>query len=455
MKHLNNRRAWRHVSAALLCFAGIGCSADSGTNTTEPPVTIPASSFGQIQRAIFDTHCVRCHTKNGSAVSESGLILDAGASYVNLVGAQSRQVTARGEGLYRVLPRDPSRSLLFHKLNWNPDHHFGHNYGNPMPLGSEPLTIGQLEFIRRWIDVGAPFEGFVVDSTLLQDTRKQYVEPFAPLALPAQGYQLRIDSFSVAPSFERELFVYKRVGNTTTEYVNRIETRMRVNSHHFLALTFADTTPASVIPAFNVVRDIRAPDGSMILSNMKMMGWQNFYAGANTQYENKVLPSGVALELPANAALDLNSHYINTTTSPIPGEVYINFHTVPLSQVQKIARPFSFTNFDLALPPNTRTTVTHTARFDRTTTILMLTSHNHGMGEKFVIQIAGGPRDGEVIYTSTDWQHPVILWLTKPLVMQKGEGLTSIVTYFNTTNRTLYHGLLSTDEMDIMRGYAY
>jgi hypothetical protein len=455
MKQSSRSWAWRIAVVALVGLPVFGCSADSASNTTEPPATIPASSFGQIQRLIFDQQCVRCHTKNGSAVSESGLVLDAGVSYTNLVGAQSRQATARGEGMYRVLPRDPGRSLLFHKLNWNPDHHAGKSYGSPMPLGSEPLTIGQLEFIRRWIDYGAPLEGFVVDSTLLQDTRKQYIEPFVPLPPPAQGYQLRIDSFAVAPNFERELFVFKRVGNTTTEYVSRIETRMRVNSHHFLALTFADSTPANVIPAYNVVRDIRAPDGSMILSNMLMMGWQNFYAGANTPYENKVLPAGVALELPANTSLDLNSHYINTTNVPLPGEVYVNFHTVPASQVQKVARPFSFPNYGLALPPNARTTVTYTAQFDRTTTIIMLTSHNHSMGEKFVIKIAGGPRDGEVVYTSTDWQHPVILWLTDPIVLQKGEGLTSVVTYFNRTSQTLYHGLLSTDEMDIMRGYAY
>src|SRR5262245_40949998 len=267
-------RGWalRGVAAALIVLPLFGCT-DSLSTAVAPPTTIPLSTFGQIQRRIFDQQCVQCHTKNGTAVSESGLILDAGVSYVNLVGAQSRQIAARDEGMYRVLPRDPSRSLLFHKLNWNPDHHLGKTYGTAMPLGGEPLTLGELEFVRRWIDAGAPLEGFVVDSTLLLDRRKQYIEPFAPLPPPAQGYQLRIDSFTVAPNFERELFVYKRVGNTTTDYVNRIETRMRVNSHHFLALTFADTTPASVIPPYDVVRDIRAADGSMILSNMKMMGW--------------------------------------------------------------------------------------------------------------------------------------------------------------------------------------
>ena len=61
----------------------------------------------------------------------------------------------------------------------------------------------------------------------------------------------------------------------------------------------------------------------------------------------------------------------------------------------------------------------------------MLTSHFHEHGEQFVIRIAGGPPDGQVVYTSTDWSHPLI------------------------TGRTLSFGLTSQHEMDIVFGYAY
>jgi hypothetical protein len=77
------------------------------------------------------------------------------------------------------------------------------------------------------------------------------------------------------------------------------------------------------------------------------------------------------------------------------------------------------------------------------------------MGEKFQIKIFGGPRNGEVVYESTDWEHPIVLNLTTPIQLQAGQGLTSVVTYNNTTNQTISFGLTSEDEMNIIFGYYY
>ena len=85
----------------------------------------------------------------------------------------------------------------------------------------------------------------------------------------------------------------------------------------------------------------------------------------------------------------------------------------------------------------------------------MLTSHTHKLAEKFVIKIKGGKRDGEVVYESTDWEHPLIKNLATPLVLQAGEGLTSEITYNNKTSQTVRFGLLSEDEMGIIFGYYY
>jgi hypothetical protein len=415
------------------------------------------STFGQLQRSIFDRKCISCHSTNAvSAVArQSGLSLQAGVSYQNLFAVRPVNLTARQDGLLRVTPGIPGRSLLFHKLVWSPEHHAGRNYGNPMPLGGEPLSVGQLEFVRRWIAEGAPRTGFVADSTLLADTRKQYVEAFQPLPLPTSGYQLHMDSFPVTANFERELFLYRRVGNPEDIYINRIETRVRFNTHHMLLMTFREETPARIYPTHDVIRDIRAPDGSMLYENMLVMGWHQFFAGANTPYEDKRLPAGVALKLPANASLDINAHVVNTTPQASSGEAFVNLHTVPASQVERLALPFYLMHDTFALPPGQRTTVTRTFLFDRPMSILMLTSHNHELGQRFEIRIAGGPRNGELVYVSTDWKHPVILWFDQPLVLQAGQGLTSVVTYNNTRGYTVVHGLLTTDEMDIMRGYAY
>ena len=443
------------AALVLLLIAGACSDARDQIAAPDGETATPNSTFGQIQRAVFNQQCVSCHSRNGSAAAQSQLILEPAVSYQNLIGIRPTNPAAQSDGLVRVMPGNPNVSLLFHKLNWNPQHHAGRAYGNPMPLGGEPLKFGVVEFVRRWIAAGAPHTGFVVDSVLLSDTAKQYLEDFRPLPPPASGFQLHIDSFSVAPNFERELFLYRRVGNTQDVYVNRVETRMRLNGHHLLVMTFRDSTPTHIYPQPDLVRDIRALNGDMLYQNMLVMGWHQFFAGANTPYEDKRLPEGTALKLPANALLDLNTHFINYNARAGAGEAYINLHTVPASQVLHTVRPFYLMHDTFELLPRQRTTVTRTFLFERPTTLIMLTSHNHELGERFEIRIAGGPRNGERIYTSFDWKHPLILWLQQPITLQAGEGLTSIVTYNNTTDRTIRHGLLSTDEMNIMRGYAY
>lgn len=60
-----------------------------------------------------------------------------------------------------------------------------------------------------------------------------------------------------------------------------------------------------------------------------------------------------------------------------------------------------------------------------------------------------------MVYDNTDWAHPAIVTYTEPIVLRAGEGLTSVVTYNNATDRTITFGLTSEDEMDIIFGYAY
>ena len=437
----------RRILIGLLLLAA--CSEPGG------PGEDATSSYEQLQRHLFDKQCVSCHSANGVALSQSGLSLESGVSYQQLVGVQPHNQAARAVGMVRVRPGDASTSLLFHKLQWNPTHHVGHAYGSPMPLGGASPSAGQLAFVARWIAAGAPRKGVVADSAMLLDAKPAYVETFRPLAPPSQGFQLHIEPFEIAPNFEREIFVYRRVGNISDAYVNRVETRMRANSHHLLVQTFKAGTPALAIPTFDQVRDIRARDGTLILQNLVPMAYHVFFSGAGTPEEDQVFPPGVALKLPANAALDLNTHFVNRGSAQIVGEAYINLHTVDASKVNRVASTLELGNQDLSLPPGRRTTVRKTFTFGATTSIVMLTSHFHEHGETFLIRIAGGPRDNEVIYTSTDWSHPVISWFADPLVLQKGEGLTSEATYNNLTSRTLTFGLTSQDEMDIIFGYAY
>ena len=106
-------------------------------------------------------------------------------------------------------------SLLYHKLPWIDGLH-SVKYANVMPMGTlQRLTSGHLEYVRRWIEAGAPRAGHVADTVLLRDIHVQ-TATFSPLAVPTLvDIQQEVDNFTVFSVGESELFVSWNVGKTT------------------------------------------------------------------------------------------------------------------------------------------------------------------------------------------------------------------------------------------------
>ncbi|GAB3693320.1 hypothetical protein GCM10027592_13080 [Spirosoma flavus] len=439
------------VSALLLNLGG--CS-KTAMDSPDPSET---ATFDLIQQKIFTPSCATsgCHAsdKDGTFV-QHGLVLSAGVAYENLVNVDPKNTNAKADALKRVKPFASLESLLYHKLNLSASHHSGKSYGSLMPLGSaNALPDGQIEFIRRWIEAGAPKTGNVADPALVTDNTST-ATPYASLTVPAAGtgYQMAIPSFDIQPNFERELFTRRTVGNSSDIYVNRYETKMRNGSHHFVVYDFQNK---NLLPNLNDIRDLRNPDNSLNIATALSMSNHVYFAGSQAQYQDYVFPEGTALLIPAGATLDLNSHFVNKTSSVMKGEAQVNFYTIDKSKVQKVVKTLNLSNTSLAIEPGKTQTFTKSFTFDKPRKILTLTSHMHKLGTLFSIKIKGGTRDGEVVYTSTDWEHPDIITLKTPISLQKGEGLTSEITYKNTTTKTVNFGLTSEDEMGIIFGYYY
>jgi hypothetical protein len=431
--------------AALL----LGCGGDA-----TPPADRNAT-FTRLQTDVFARSCAVAGCHVGSTVAQSGNLSLAGDAYQSLVNVAPTNLNAKQDGLRRVVPGWPDSSLLYLKLLSPP--RSAHDYGNVMPSGGAPLSAGQVEYILQWIAAGAPKDSVVAAPALLDDVTPQSSAPFQPLTPPAPGagFQLRVDPFVVKADFERELFVYRAIGNASEIYVRRFEFRMRPSSHHFVVYSFDDNTPSFIVPQLDLVRDIRRADGTLDFTRMAPMAYHVFFGGTMQPEFSYDFPPGVALRVPANAALDLNLHYANHTAAPVTGEAYVNLFTVDPATVQYVARVLNMPNLNIELPPNQRTTLERTFTVNERRTIFALTSHMHRLGEKFVIKIVGGARDGETVYESTDWEHPQQVLLTTPIVLEPGEGLKSIITWNNTTSQTVRFGLLSTDEMGIIFGYYY
>lgn len=441
--------------SAVLFFSAVFWVMSCTEKEKEPQVK-ELGSFELIQQRILTPSCATagCHaSEQDNSFRQHGLVLSEGKAYEYLFEKAVQEPTAKQDGLLRVSKFNSIRSLLYHKLVWDTGHHGGKQYGLPMPLGGDPLFAGPIEFVRRWIEAGAPREGSVVDTLLLSDRTPSFVPVFSGLEAPAagQGVQLKLGPFTVAPNFEREIFVRTSVGNGNPLYVTRYQVLMRPGSHHFIMYDFADKNRP--LPSLGATRDLRNPDGTTNFGTVLSMQNHVFWAGAQTQASDYKLPDGAALLVEAGATFDLNSHYVNKSSQPITGEVHVNLHTIPKEQVKYVVKSINLPNEAIALPPQRETVVRKTFNFTRARKILMLTSHTHQYGRKFVIRISGGSRNGQIVYETTDWEHPLIKNFDTPLQLNAGEGLTSEITYFNSSNQTVYFGLESKDEMGVIFGY--
>jgi hypothetical protein len=324
-----------------------------------------------------------------------------------------------------------------------------------MPPGGNFLTDGELQFVRLWIEAGAPKTGIVVDEEVLLNTNRYEEEAFKKLDVPKNGIQLHLGPFEVQPNFEREFFQFTELDIDDDIYVNRIEVEMRRGSHHFLLYTFDLNTPGNALPIINQIRELRNENGIINLSTLYQMQFHKFFAGTQWSRLNYILPEGVALKIPKGTGLDQNSHYVNRTDSVVIGEVYTNIHTIEKNQVEHVAELFAFNNTDIFLPSKKVTTINKKFMLDEKYYIGQVFSHAHEKMQEFSVEIVGGKRNGELIYWTNDWEHPPILNFNPPIEINPGEGLELKVTYNNRSSTPVTFGYKSTDEMMILFGWYY
>ena len=415
-----------------------------------------ASTFDNIQTEILNTSCAisGCHlSETDGTYLQHGLILKKGSAYQNLINISPKNTTAIQENLKIVSPFDAENSLLYQKLLFETSHKSLKNFGSIMPLGKDMLFMGQIEYIRRWIEAGAPETGSVADVSLLLD-RTPVINNFVPLRPPeiGQGFQMKLEPFEVYPYFEREIFVRKPLSNSQSVFVNKFQIKMQPGSHHFILYGFRNNDG---LPNVGEIRDLRNKDLSYNLRTFQQMGNHIFYFGGSENNFTFDFPEGTAVELPANMEFDINSHYFNKGAKSYNGEVNINLYTIPKEKVKNHLKIIDMGNSGFSLPPKQKTVATKDFKFDKNVKIVTLFSHTHKLGEKFEILIKGGSRNGEVIYTSTNWEHPEKIDYAVPISLKAGEGLTSRITYNNYTDQTIRFGFTSEDEMGIIFGYYF
>jgi hypothetical protein len=139
----------------LVCVpAAVGCDARAFFTST----------FDRIQTQIFDQSCATggCHD---SQTVQAELLLERGASYDNLVDKAPANGDAAALGWHRVTrldatTGDPATSYLVHKLAGTLGG-FGPGLGKRMPVNRPKLDEALVDVVRRWVEAGAPADGWV------------------------------------------------------------------------------------------------------------------------------------------------------------------------------------------------------------------------------------------------------------------------------------------------------
>lgn len=409
-----------------------------------------------------------CHS---NAVQAGSLDLEgSGASlavrqavvYNNLVGEAPNNSVSAAKNHQLVYPGQPYESFLFRKINNGlaPEVSLDAGEGAEMPSQSLPLENEEIELIRQWILYGAPQTGTVADTALISDyynnngfnSLQQIPVPPAP----GEGFQIHMGPFLLPPSQQGQLqdeveFFQKYETNLPNDVeVTKIQTFMGNYSHHFILWKFNDGEDNQKGPG---LRTDNAHNYTEIVNAVQ-------YA------ETLELPNGTAFFWKKNTVLDLNSHYINYSTSKSTAcEVYVNIYTQPSGTANQemeseiIPNPFIYI-------PNDNQEKTFTQQVNEPGIpipiwIWGLTSHTHQYGTDFNIYLSdaqGNP--GMQVFDagcpggvpgcpteSYDYQHPPTRYFEPFLQGMLNEGLVSEAKYVNDGPASVSWGETSNDEM--------
>ncbi|MDA1192471.1 MAG: hypothetical protein O3A46_12410 [Candidatus Poribacteria bacterium] len=438
------RGVWQRIASF---GAAILISATTFAAATPEGTQVVNSTFDMIQDTVFSISCMSasCHS---DATKAGGLSLAKDKAYDSLIGADAFNEKGAGLGWKRVVPGQPMKSFLMSKL-LSP----APGMGELMPLGTKGLLPAQIKAVREWIAAGAPRDGIVKAAPNLYNLSLPKQAEIEPLEPPTRGVQLHLEPFEIQPGSEREVFFAMPQELKETIYVNEINIRMKEGSHHFILYRIAKGEPP-----LSVFRDLNPHDPQ----EFKMVD-REYLIGSQTSSYHVKFPEGVALRLEKGSRFDMNSHYLNLSGGTLyadefcapdayTGEVYVNLHTIPESDVKRLLHPIFNSNEKIDVPHGETRATTKTWKPGANARVLMLTSHMHRHGIKFEAERLGG----QPLYETQKWYDPDTVWFDPPLNVAPGDGIRHTATHRNHDRpETLRFGYTSQDEMAILLGYYF
>ena len=261
---------------------------------------------------------------------------------------------------------------------------------------------------------------------------------------PDDGVQLVTRGRTVAAGADEEWCEVVELPGSPDEvlFIGRTELAMTPFSHH-LIVEMAPPGSSSLVDAELGVPE-RCPGPHRYGSDLMPL------AASSQPYVSRSYPDGVGLVVRGGQRLLFDYHALNTSEAPIAVQHRLNLHFV--GAIEKPARTFGFYNQWFAIAPHTTPTFADECRFKNDLRIWSLVRHTHRLGTDFRVFWAGGEHDGELIWTSRDWELEVTHDLDAPVFVPAGTGFRWECDFHNPGDDTIVFGPQATDEMCILFG---
>ncbi|MBN1655770.1 MAG: hypothetical protein JXA30_18540 [Deltaproteobacteria bacterium] len=274
------------------------------------------------------------------------------------------------------------------------------------------------------------------------DIQQRGIKANLDLEAPEKGFQIEILGTVIEPGDDIQWCEVVQLPGTgkSVFYINRLEssmTRFGQNINVSAAIPGSETE-ANIEEGTRVTcqraGEVFGEDLIDVISSQQL-------------YSDIRYPSGVGKVLVGGQKIVVGYHYFNTSDEAIPAKVKINFHLTEKNEVRKIARTASFENFTIFTPPGGESTHLAECLVDKDILVYSLTRRTRRWGTDFAVWFAGGDRDGEHIWTSSEWNRDTHYVLPGgPIRLKAGEGFRFECDYNNTTSESLQFGVYATDE---------
>jgi hypothetical protein len=222
--------------------------------------------------------------------------------------------------------------------------------------------------------------------------------------------------------------------------------------HYFMFYDPTSTSGSTPVPCEGTTAEVPAASAGL---NLFGMGTLLFVAGTGSDtYQSD---SGYGSVLTSNGSFVTNHHVINASAEPVTVGGKFTLKVTAANAIPHPTQALSCQTIDISLPAQTTTDVTATCLAPFDLDVVTMSSHAHQDLVTFETRMYDGTEtQPAVLYTSSQWESPVVQQLTTPLHLMAGQGLTFTCHYDNTTSATIGFGLTATTEMcAAMNAYAY